>query len=121
MTQFITTGQFAKHLGRMRRLYRTRQHLLREAIATHFAAVPHQVRGGDSGMHLTVKLPHHYPDTQICAAAQAYDMAPAPLSRFALKPSRDDNGLVLGYGNTAEARISALIKRLALLTLSSGT
>ncbi|QIL72985.1 PLP-dependent aminotransferase family protein [Diaphorobacter sp. HDW4B] len=115
LAEFIASGQFTRHLGRMRRLYRSRQSVLREAIATHFSKIPHRISGGDSGMHLTVQLPHEYCDSTICDAARAYDMAPAPLSRFALKPTSDDNGLVLGYGNTSESRIPTLVKRLAQL------
>lgn len=119
LAEFISSGQFNKHLGRMRRLYRSRQSLLRESISTHFSRLPHTITGGDSGMHLTLQLPAQYPDRKIAEAARAYDMAPAPLSRFALKPGHEDNGLVLGYGNTSESRIDALVKRLAQLANQS--
>ncbi|QIL80128.1 PLP-dependent aminotransferase family protein [Diaphorobacter sp. HDW4A] len=115
LAELIASGHFSRHLGRMRRLYRSRQQLLREAIATHFAELPHNVTGGDSGMHLTMRLPTDFNDMKIAETARAYDMAPTPLSRFALKPDEDDNGLVLGYGNTSEARIPTLVKRLAQL------
>ena len=114
LAEFIESGQFSRHLGRMRRLYRSRQALLREALAQHLA-VPHVVLGGDSGMHLTVRLPPEYPDQAIAEAARAYDMAPAPLSRFALRAQPEDNGLVLGYGNTSESQYPALVQRLARL------
>lgn len=114
LAEFIDSGQFSRHLGRMRRLYRRRQELLRAALAQHLD-VPHTVLGGDSGMHLTVRLPPEYPDQAIAEAARAYDMAPAPLSRFALRAQPEDNGLVLGYGNTSESQYPALVQRLARL------
>ena len=120
LADFIASGQFSRHLGRMRRLYRSRQSVLREAIAMHFAKIPHRISGGDSGMHLTVQLSGELNDLRICEAARAYDMAPAPLSRFALQPTGDDNGLVLGYGNTSESRIPGLVQRLSLLTKPTG-
>ena len=119
LADFIDSGHFSRHLGRMRRLYRSRQALLRAAIAEHFAQIPHEVCGGDSGMHLTVFLPPEFSDLTIAQAARAYDMAPAPLSRFALKPKARDNGLVLGYGNTSESRMDGLVQRLAALILQS--
>ncbi len=119
LADFIASGQFSRHLGRMRRLYRARQAVLREAIATHFSRIPHRITGGDSGMHLCVRLPAQYADQAIASAARAFDMAPTALSRFALRPQAQDNGLVLGYGNTSEARIPALIQRLAQLTFDS--
>ena len=42
-------------------------------------------------------------------------MAPMPLSRFASCPLPEDNGLVLGYGNTSESSFVPLIRRLAML------
>jgi GntR family transcriptional regulator / MocR family aminotransferase len=111
LAEFIESGQFSRHLGRMRRLYRSRRDLLQAALA--HLDVPHSITGGDSGMHLTVRLPAEYPDQRIAAAAREYDMAPAPLSRFALRPLPEDNGLVLGYGNTSESLYVPLVQRLA--------
>lgn len=116
LADFMESGQFSRHLGRMRRLYRRRQQALREALALHLD-IPHQVLGGDSGMHLTLQLPRDCPDHLLAQAARAYDMAPAPLSRFALMPRADCNGLVLGYGNTSESQYPALVQRLSALAL----
>jgi GntR family transcriptional regulator / MocR family aminotransferase len=112
LAEFIESGQFSRHLGRMRRLYRSRRDLLQAALAVHLD-VPHVVTGGDSGMHLTIRLPRVFPDERIAAAVREYEMAPAPLSRFALRPLPDDNGLVLGYGNTSESLYVPLVQRLA--------
>jgi GntR family transcriptional regulator/MocR family aminotransferase len=112
--QFIEGGAFGRHLGRMRRLYRQRQAALREALSRHLR-VPHAIDGGHCGLHLTVRLPGRYPDTGIAAAALRHGMAPAALSSFALQPSADDNGLVLGYGNTPAERFEPLVKRLSQL------
>ena len=114
LAQFIESGQFSRHLGRMRRLYKRRQDALRAALKQHLD-VPHVVAGGDSGMHLTVRLPDDCLDTRIAAAARAFEMAPMPLSRFALCPLPEDNGLVLGYGNTSESLFVPLVQRLAKL------
>ena len=114
LAEFIESGQFSRHLGRMRRLYRRRQDALRCALTRHLDT-PHVVTGGDSGMHLTIKLPADCSDLRIAQAARAFDMAPMPLSRFALTPSPDHNGLVLGYGNTAESSFVPLIRQLAKL------
>jgi len=114
MAHFIDSGQYARHLGRMRRLYRARQQALREALARQFD-VPHTVEGGHCGMHLTVRLPPAFPDHVIAAAAQAYGMAVSPLSGFSLAPREEDNGLVIGYGNTAPELYGSLLGRLAML------
>ena len=114
MADFIESGQFSRHLGRMKRLYRDRQHALRAALHTYLR-VPHQIEGGHSGLHLTVRLPPEYPDQKIVEAAQAHGMAPQALSGFMMQAQPGDNGLVLGYGNTSAELFEPLVRRLAQL------
>ncbi|MDB5768171.1 MAG: Transcriptional regulator [Collimonas fungivorans] len=114
LAEFIESGQFSRHLGRMRRLYRDRQQALREAMARHMQ-VPHTIEGGHCGLHLTVRLPAQYPDRKIAEAARRYGISPYPLSGFALQPGPEDNGLVLGYGNTSAELFEPLVRRLSQL------
>ena len=118
MAEFVESGQFSRHLGRMRRLYRGRQQALREAL-TRYLRVPHTIEGGYCGLHLTVRLPACYPDKVIAEAAQRYGIAPTPLSTFALQPLLQDNGLVLGYGNTSAELFEPLVQRLSQLALAA--
>lgn len=119
LAAFIDNGQFSRHLGRMRRLYRERQSALRDALATHFK-VDHEVLGGHSGLHLTVRLPPDCPDQAIVALARQVGMNPSALSTFAMAPRAEDNGLVIGYGNTSADRFPALLKRLGELARQAG-
>ncbi len=118
MADFIESGQFTRHLGRMRRLYRGRQQALRLALHKHLK-VPHEIEGGYCGLHLTVRLPAHFDDRQIAANALRRGMAPSALSGFAMQPLATDNGLVLGYGNTPAELFEPLVKRLSLLVRAS--
>ena len=114
MADFIESGQFSRHLGRMRRLYRDRQQALRLALEKHFK-VPHEIDGGHCGMHLTVRLPERFDDRKIAAEALRHRIAPTPLSAFAMRPMPSDNGLVLGYGNTPGELFEPLASRLSRL------
>ncbi|VVE33904.1 DNA-binding protein [Pandoraea communis] len=114
MADFIRSGQFARHLGRMRRLYRERQTALRDALASYFDPA-YAVIGERCGLHLTVRLDPAFPDKAIVAAAQREGIGPRALSSFALDPLPTDNGLVIGYGDTDASRIPSLIKRLATI------
>ncbi|HWW07235.1 PLP-dependent aminotransferase family protein [Collimonas sp.] len=114
LAEFIESGQFSRHLGRMRRLYRDRQQALRHALTRHLH-LPHAIAGGHCGLHLTVRLPARYPDHKIAEAARRYGIAPGPLSGFALRPMPEDNGLVLGYGNTPAELFEPLVRRLSQL------
>lgn len=111
LADFISSGAFARHLGRMRRLYRARRDALVQALREHLK-VPNEVLGADSGMHITLRLPPDLPDRLIAQQTREFGMAPAPLSGFFLNPQAADNGLVLGYGNTSQALYVPLVQRL---------
>jgi GntR family transcriptional regulator/MocR family aminotransferase len=117
MADFIESGQFSRHLGRMRRLYRDRQQALRLALHKHLK-VPHDIEGGYCGLHLTVRLPERFDDRRIAAEALRHRIAPSALSGFAMQPLPADNGLVLGYGNTSAELFEPLVKRLSQLARS---
>ncbi|MGC7406037.1 PLP-dependent aminotransferase family protein [Pandoraea pneumonica] len=119
LADFIRSGQFARHLGRMRRLYRERQTALREALAEHFDPA-YAVIGERCGLHLTVRLDPAFHDKTIVATALREGIGPRALSSFALDPLPADNGLVIGYGDTDAARIPSLIKRLAAIVAAQG-
>lgn len=111
MAHFIESGQFVRHLARMRRLYRGRQQALREAL-DQYLGVPHQVEGGRCGLHLCVRFDAAVSDEQVVTMARRYGMAPQALSAFALDPQANYNGLVMGYGNTPIEMMEPLVKRL---------
>ncbi|MNV38538.1 HTH-type transcriptional regulatory protein GabR [compost metagenome] len=116
MAAFIENGQFSRHLGRMRRLYRERQAALRDALATHLG-IDHEVLGGHCGLHLTVRLPAAFSDVEIVEQARRLGMNPSALSSFAITPLEEDNGLVIGYGNTGAERFPALVRRIREVAL----
>ncbi|CAB3797113.1 HTH-type transcriptional regulatory protein GabR [Paraburkholderia ultramafica] len=113
LAHFIESGEFGRHLGRMRRLYRERQQALRDALTAHFA--PAQILGGDCGMHLTLHLPPQLCDRILAEHALHQGLNPRALSGFALQPRAETNGLVIGYGNTPAERLASAIDTLAAL------
>ncbi|MER5978465.1 PLP-dependent aminotransferase family protein [Streptomyces sp. NPDC001857] len=119
LAHFMESGQYSRHLARMRRLYRSRRDALGTALAEHLD-VPHAVTGGDSGMHLTLRLPAEFPDQPVALAARRYRMAPWPLSRSSMLPDSGHNGLVLGYGNTPVSSFVPGVRQLAQLIRESG-
>ncbi|MFE7191877.1 PLP-dependent aminotransferase family protein [Kitasatospora sp. NPDC057541] len=119
LAHFMESGQYGRHLARMRRLYRRRRDVLRAALVEHFD-VPHTVTGGDSGMHLTVRLPPDVPDRALAHAARRHRLAPRPLSPHSLNPDTAPNGLVLGYGNTPESAFAPGLRQLSHLARTLG-
>lgn len=113
LAHFIESGEFGRHLGRMRRLYRERQRVLRDALMKHFAET--QILGGNAGMHLTLKLPPHINDRKIVEDAHTHGIAARALSTFSISPTEQECGLVIGYGNTHAEDIPDAVNILAQL------
>lgn len=107
LADFIRSGEFGRHLGRMRRLYRERQHVLRTALSEHFPES--EILGGKSGMHLTLRLSPEIEDRSVVERAQRHGIAARALSTFTIESAACQNGLVLGYGNTRSDEIAAAI------------
>ncbi|MGB8422877.1 PLP-dependent aminotransferase family protein, partial [Paraburkholderia sp.] len=113
LAHFIESGEFGRHLGRMRRLYRERQQALRDALTAHFA--PSQILGGNCGMHLTLRLPPHIADRTLAERALAQRLNPRALSGFALQQREETNGLVIGYGSTPAGQLASAVRVLVEL------
>lgn len=120
LADFIGSGEFGRHLGRMRRLYRERQRVLRDALARHFGGA--QLLGGNAGMHLTLCLPPHVDDRAVAVQALAHGIVVHALSTFRLGPAAHPHasGLVIGYGNTRAEDIPGAVQVLARLVRDAG-
>lgn len=110
LAHFIEEGHYARHLAAMRRLYRKRQGALRDALASELSC-PHQVRGGEGGLHLTVVL-DKVNDVALAEQARRYQLAPGALSRLYLDPTAAQCGLILGYGNTSASHYLTAVRTL---------
>ena len=113
VASFLAEGHFARHLNRMRTLYRQRRQWLAEAMTTALGAgVRIELQAG--GLHLLARLAQG--DDQAWAdAAQAQGLAVQALSRWYLA-APEHQGLLVGFTNVTQAdEAQALARRLARL------
>lgn len=112
MTDFIREGHLARHIRRMRKLYRERRTRLIAELATELGAVL-RVVGSQAGTHLTALLPDGYDDMAITAKASELGLAIMPLSSCYLnRPTQ--SGLILGYASADIAQIDDAIRTLGM-------
>ncbi len=110
LTDFMKAGHFARHIRRMRNLYKARRTALVENLRAEFGEEL-EIHGAEAGMHLTVTLPQGCRDTEICTRAAAEHLWLWPLSPcYAESPARQ--GLILGFANTPEEQMREAVKRL---------
>lgn len=104
LAEFIERGHFARHVARMRRVYRARQAALRQAL------LPATAQGlalseGQAGLHLLAGLESLNMEQALIRAAGQAGIHLSPLSRC-FRGSGPEAGLVLGYAGSHEREIA---------------
>lgn len=103
--ELLAGGHYLRHLRRMKRLYRERRQVLAAALRASAGEDAFRVeeRGGFA-VRLLMQRP--IDDVAIAARANARGLAAVPLSPW-YTGSRSQSGLVLGFSNLDERRLSA--------------
>lgn len=107
LAEFIQSGEFYRHLRRVRRIYAERRRFLLEQLAQEFGAygycVDHQ-----AGMQVVFHLTCGLQDSEICSRASELGLSVEALSGFVQSPDltgRLYNGLVLGFCGYSEVEL----------------
>jgi GntR family transcriptional regulator / MocR family aminotransferase len=109
LADFIAEGHFARHLRRMRVLYRARREAL---LATVEASGRLRVRPTESGLHVIADLAPGVDAAAVSAAAARRGVDAAPLSLFCAGGA-GPAALVLGFGGVDPARARAAMDDLS--------
>lgn len=110
LANFIAEGHFARHIRRMRVLYRERRNALVEGTRKELGQTV-EILGGEAGLHLTITLPAGIREVEIAVRAARQKLWLWPLSHYYMgKGSRP--GFVLGFGSTAVKEIPAAVRKL---------
>jgi GntR family transcriptional regulator / MocR family aminotransferase len=100
VARFMAEGHFARHLKRMRGLYRARRAALTAALAAAFGdRLRLELQAG--GMHLLARPAGDAPDSELVRLAERHGLAPAPLSAHAIE-AEIGPGLLLSFTNIPE-------------------
>jgi GntR family transcriptional regulator/MocR family aminotransferase len=97
LADFIAEGHFARHLRRMRVLYRQRREVLL-AAARAAGRERLRVRPTESGLHVIADLGPGVDPAAVSAAAARRGVEAAPLSLFYAGGRAAPGALVLGFG-----------------------
>jgi GntR family transcriptional regulator/MocR family aminotransferase len=108
---FLSRGEFDRHLRRMRPVYRSRRDVLLSALAEHLPE--YEPAGIAAGLHLVAWLPQHLGEEAVIAAAAREGVAIAGVSPYRLSPAAR-GGLIFGYSNLNERQIVGGVTRLAV-------
>ena len=110
LTDFMRAGHFARHIRRMRALYKARRTALTAGLRREFGSFL-EIHGAEAGMHLTVTLPEGYNDIAIATRAAQEKLWLWPLSLCYASPS-PRHGFILGYANVPEDLIPSAVRQM---------
>lgn len=110
LADFIAEGHFARHIRRMRTLYRERRTALVNSIHKELGSMV-EVLGDEAGMHLTVTLPPGSRDVEIAERAARQNLWTWPLSVSYLGEGKRP-GFILGFGSTPVKEIPSAVRKL---------
>jgi GntR family transcriptional regulator/MocR family aminotransferase len=111
VAEFLASGQFHRHVRRMRRLYADRQAALVRVARRELSGLL-EVEPCDAGMHLIGWLGDDGDDREVALRAAAQGLVTTPLSSLAIRPTRR-GGLVLGYTALNTRAIRDGVRKLA--------
>jgi GntR family transcriptional regulator/MocR family aminotransferase len=111
LTDFIHEGHFAKHVRRMRSLYKERQEILVLEAQRELKGLLN-VSPSPAGMHLVGWLPDKVCDKTAAMKAAERGVQVAPLSAYRVN-EQCNHGLLLGYAHVNETEIKSGVRHLA--------
>jgi GntR family transcriptional regulator/MocR family aminotransferase len=110
LARFIDSGALARHLRRVRPIYRARRDSLLAALAVHLPAV--RPNGEAAGLHLLLRLPTGLAPGVVAAAAANHGIQLEEAARYWADSDAAPPALIVGYGAQRE---SALVRGIEAL------
>ena len=108
---FMEEGHFARHIRRMRALYKERLEVLQDAVRIRLRGAL-TLEGQQCGMHAVGRLHSSIDDEFLSQQALKKGIVVPSISRYCWK-AKVDPGFVLGFAGFPESEIRAAVDRLA--------
>ncbi|GAB2701057.1 PLP-dependent aminotransferase family protein [Paenibacillus thermoaerophilus] len=103
---FMESGDFGRHMRRMRALYRRKHDAFVAAIVRAFGSRV-EIVGTGTGLHLVLRVRGAPGEDQLIESALANGVRVYPVSPYSLKPPApdDDPAVLLGFGGLSEREL----------------
>lgn len=105
LTTFIETGEFEKHLNRMRKIYSKKRQLLIDMLSKRKDIT---IRGADAGLHIVLEYPKSYSEEYIVKKAKEKKIKVYGLGSYGTK--REIPSILLGFATLSEEKLKEGIK-----------
>ena len=105
LTTFIETGEFEKHLNRMRKIYSKKRQSLIDMLSERKDIT---IRGADAGLHIVLEYPKSYSEEYIVKKAKEKKIKVYGLSSYGKK--REIPFILLGFATLSEEKLKEGVK-----------
>ena len=105
LTAFIETGEFEKHLNRMRKIYSKKRQLLIDMLSERKDIT---IRGADAGLHVVLEYPKNYSEEYIVKKAKEKKIKVYGLGSYGTK--REIPSILLGFATLSEEKLKEGVK-----------
>jgi GntR family transcriptional regulator / MocR family aminotransferase len=113
LAELLASGEFDRHVRRMRLRYRARRDRLASALAE--VAPGLALRGIAAGLHAILELPDDLPEERVLALAEERSVGLTGLGRFRHGAYRGPQALVIGYATPPEHGFPGALRALRSL------
>jgi GntR family transcriptional regulator / MocR family aminotransferase len=110
LARFIDSGALARHLRRVRPVYRARRDTLLTALSTHLPSV--RPSGEAAGLHLLLRLPPGLDPAEVTATAANHGIQLEEAARYWADRDTAPPALIIGYGMLRGSAIASGIEAL---------
>ncbi|GAJ99630.1 LOW QUALITY PROTEIN: predicted transcriptional regulator of pyridoxine metabolism [Geomicrobium sp. JCM 19055] len=113
LTEFMKQGDFAKHLNRMRKIYRRKLDIVLQELKPYEDSLT--IIGERSGLHVVLVITNGMTETELVEAALSHQLLVYPLSRYTVssEPSNPPR-IVLGFAGIPEDELKEALQTLLL-------
>jgi GntR family transcriptional regulator / MocR family aminotransferase len=112
LARFVDSGGLARHLRRIRPVYRSRRDRLLAALAEHLPGI--RPEGEAAGLHLLLRLPTGLDPRVVSAVAEAHSFSLEDAAWHWADPAAAPPVLLIGYGSLRESDLAGGIEALAV-------
>ncbi|KGR89696.1 GntR family transcriptional regulator [Ureibacillus massiliensis 4400831 = CIP 108448 = CCUG 49529] len=111
LANFMKDGYFAKHLNRMRKIYKKKHDRMMDILEMYYPTI--SVSGEHTGMNIVISVPHLLTEKQLKQLAAESSIGVYPLSDYMITPIQHDTPkFLLGFGGLKIEQIEDAIHQL---------
>ncbi len=110
LAKFMEDGHFAKHLNRMRKIYKRKLEIILHTLSQYAPLV--KLSGEQAGMHLVLTINSTKTEQELVSLANDADIRIFGLSEYTSKKQTGSPQLLLGFGGIPTDQVSSSIHQL---------